>query len=239
MFDKGGVMDNTVEFKLEGKYALFTDPVTKIGGEKSTYHIPTYQAIKGITESVYWKPTFSWVIDKVRIMKKIRTESKNVKPLQMDGQYGANRHDLAIYTYLRDVEYRVQAHFEWNMNRPDLAGDRNEDKHYQIAIRMIEKGGRRDIFLGSRECQGYIEPCRFGGKPGFYDGEAELSYGLMFHSFEYPSESGVKKLSARFWQAKTAGGILIFPRPESCPYKREIRPMNMETVAVNTEEEID
>ncbi|MFP3089955.1 type I-C CRISPR-associated protein Cas5c [Treponema sp. TIM-1] len=232
-------MDNIVEFKLEGKYALFTDPVTKIGGEKSTYHFPTYQAIKGITESVYWKPTISWVIDKIRVMKKIQTESKNVKPLQMDGQYGTNRHDLSIYTYLRDVEYRVQAHFEWNMNRPDLAGDRNEDKHYQIALRMIEKGGRRDIFLGSRECQGYVGPCRFSSETGFYDGEAELSYGLMFHSFEYPSESGVEKLYARFWQAKITGGILSFPRPEACPHKREIRPMSMETVAVNTEEEID
>jgi CRISPR-associated protein Cas5d len=232
-------MDNIVEFKLEGKYALFTDPVTKIGGEKSTYHIPTYQAIKGITESIYWKPTIAWVIDKVRIIKKIRTESKNVKPLQMDGQYGTNRHDLSIYTYLRDVEYRVQAHFEWNMNRPDLAVDRNEDKHYQIALRMIEKGGRRDIFLGSRECQGYVEPCRFNGGSGYYDGEDELSYGLMFHSFEYPSESGVEILYARFWQAKIAGGVLSFPRPEACPHKHEIRPMKVVMVAVNTEEEID
>jgi CRISPR-associated protein Cas5d len=231
-------MDNIVEFKLEGKYALFTDPVTKIGGEKSTYHIPTYQAIKGITESIYWKPTFIWVIDRVRVMKKIQTESKNVKPLQMDGKYGTNRHDLSIYTYLRDVEYRVQAHFEWNMCRADLAVDRNEDKHYQIALRMIEKGGRRDIFLGSRECQGYIEPCRLKEEPGYYDGEDELSYGLMFHSFEYPSESGVGKLYARFWQAKITGGVLNFPRPEVCPYKREIRPMQTEAIAINTEEEI-
>jgi CRISPR-associated protein Cas5d len=232
-------MDNSIEFKLEGRYALFTDPVTRIGGEKSTYHIPTYQAIKGITESIYWKPTFYWVIDRVRIMKKIQTESKNVKPLQMDGKYGTNRHDLAIYTYLRDVEYRIQAHFEWNMNRPDLDEDRNDDKHYQIALRMIKKGGRRDIFLGSRECQGYVEPCRFSAGAGFYDGENELSYGLMFHSFEYPSESGVEKLSARFWQAKIEEGILNFPRPEACPHKREIRSMKKEVVAVNTEEEID
>jgi CRISPR-associated protein Cas5d len=41
-------MDNQVEFKVYGKYALFTDPVTKIGGEKYSYQIPTYQALKGI-----------------------------------------------------------------------------------------------------------------------------------------------------------------------------------------------
>lgn len=232
-------MENKIEFLLRGKYALFTDPVTKIGGEKSTYHLPTYQALKGIAESIYWKPTFYWIIDKVRIMNKIQTESKNVKPLLMDGQYGTNRHDLSIYTYLRDVEYQVQAHFEWNLLREDLAIDRNEDKHYQIAIRMIEKGGRRDIFLGARECQGYVEPCKFGKAESCYDKEEELSYGLQFHSFEYPSESGEKKLSARFWQAKVKNGIIVFPRPEDCPYKREIGSMDYEIVNVNIEEIID
>jgi CRISPR-associated protein Cas5d len=232
-------VENKIEYSLEGRYALFTDPVTKIGGEKSTYHLPTYQALKGITESIYWKPTFVWIIDKVRIMRKIQTESKNVKPLQMDGQYGSNRHELSIYTYLRDVVYQVQAHFEWNMNRDDLAIDRNEGKHYDIACRMLEKGGRRDIFLGSRECQGYVEPCRFGSEKSDYDGDNELSYGLMFHSFEYPSESGVEVLSAHFWQAKIKAGIISFPRPEDCPHKREIKPMRREIIAVNTEEVID
>ncbi|GHV85920.1 type I-C CRISPR-associated protein Cas5 [Spirochaetia bacterium] len=210
-------MENKIKYLLTGRYALFTDPVTKIGGEKSTYHLPTYQALKGITESIYWKPTFIWVIDRVRIMHKIQTESKNVKPLQMDGQYGTNRHDLSIYTYLRDVMYQVEAHFEWNMQRDDLASDRNEDKHYQIAHRMLEKGGRRDIFLGSRECQGYVEPCRFGDGEGYYDDEKELSYGLVFHSFEYPSESGIEKLFARFWQVKFVNGIIEFPRPKTVP----------------------
>jgi len=232
-------VENKIEYQLTGRYALFTDPVTKIGGEKSSYHLPTYQALKGITESVYWKPTFIWVIDKVRIINKIQTEAKNVKPLKMDGQYGTNRHDLSIYTYLRDVVYQVQAHFEWNLKRDDLEKDRNEDKHFQIAMRMLEKGGRRDIFLGSRECQGYVEPCRFGNAMGYYDNENELAYGLQFHSFEYPSESGIKKLSAYFWPAKIKGGIVEFPRSEDCPHKREIGPMNYEIVTVNTEEVID
>ncbi|MCA6071063.1 MAG: hypothetical protein LE168_01540 [Endomicrobium sp.] len=26
--------------------------------------MPTYEAIKGIAESIYWKPTFVWIIDK-------------------------------------------------------------------------------------------------------------------------------------------------------------------------------
>ncbi len=49
---------NTIEFKLWGRFALFTDPLTKIGGEKCSYHLPTYEALKGVCKSIYWKPTF-------------------------------------------------------------------------------------------------------------------------------------------------------------------------------------
>ena len=51
--------------------------------------------------------------------------------------------DLAYYTYLEDVYYQVRAHFEWNMNRPELEKDRNEHKHHNIAKRMIELSGLR------------------------------------------------------------------------------------------------
>ena len=98
--------------------------------------------MKGILSSVYWKPTIVWVIDKVRVMKPIRTQPRSAKPINI--QSGGN--DLSIYTYLADVEYQVQAHFEWNENRPDLAHDRNENKHFCVARRMIERGGRRDVF---------------------------------------------------------------------------------------------
>ena len=210
--------ENSIEYRVWGINALFTDPITKIGGEKSTYQIPTYEAIKGITQSIYWKPTIVWVIDKVRIIRKIRTESKNVKPICFSGG-----NDLSIYTYLRDVEYQVKAHFEWNMQRPDLEGDRNEDKHFDIAKRSLAKGGRRDIFLGARECYGYVEPCKFGEGESFYDNDGEFSFGMMFHGFNYPTENPTEKLTARFWNAKMNNGIIDFPRPETCTIKREIR----------------
>lgn len=50
-------MKNSISFRLWGQYALFTDPVTKIGGEKCSYHLPTYEAVKGVLKSIYWKPS--------------------------------------------------------------------------------------------------------------------------------------------------------------------------------------
>lgn len=197
---------NIVEFKVWGRYALFTDPLTKIGGEKYSYQVPTYEALKGALSSVYWKPTFVWVIDRVRVMKPILTQTRSAKPVK----YGGKGHDLAIYTYLADVEYQVQAHFEWNENRPDLTNDRNEHKHYWVAKRMLERGGRRDIFLGTRECQGYVEPCQFGEGKGYYDDyPGELSFGLMFHGFDYPDESKGGELWARFWRPVMVKGYIV------------------------------
>lgn len=147
---------NIVELEVTGDYALFSDPVMRIGGEKTTMQIPSYEALKGILSSVYWKPTFIWYIDEVRVMNRIRTEVKGIRPIKYSGG-----NDLSFYTYLKDCRYRIKAHFEWNENRPELAADRNENKHHQIAQKMIRKGGRRDIFLGTRECQGYVEPCSF------------------------------------------------------------------------------
>jgi CRISPR-associated protein Cas5d len=231
--------ENKVEFSVSGKYALFTDPLTKIGGEKCSYHIPTYEALKGIISSVYWKPTIIWIIDKVRVMKRIRTQTRSAKPIEYSGG-----NSLAIYTYLAEVEYQVQAHFEWNLHRQDLAKDRNENKHFFVARRMIEKGGRRDVFLGARECQGYVEPCKFFGGIGDYDKYGEFAFGLMFHGFDYPDESGTPELWSRFWRPKMHDGIIEFVHPRDCDNKlrKLVRPMqaqNIETIGLKEEGLLD
>ncbi|MBS4053508.1 MAG: type I-C CRISPR-associated protein Cas5 [Thermaerobacter sp.] len=210
---------------VHGKYALFSDPITRVGGEKFSYQVPTYQALKGIIESVYWKPTFIWYIDKVRVMNRIQTQSKGVRPIN----YHSPGNELANYTYLKDVCYQVRAHFEWNEHRVEFDHDRNENKHHNVAKRMIERGGRRDIFLGTRECQGYVEPSIFGDGKGFYDHYGELNFGVMVHGFDYPDETGKDEMSVRLWRAsKMDSGYIRFPAPTSDSpdiVRRFIKPM--------------
>lgn len=215
---------NTVEFAVRGRYALFSDILTRAGGEKSSYPIPTYESLKGILHSIYWKPTIVFYIDSVRIMNPIRTARKGIRPIK----YGGGN-DLAYYTYLEDVYYQVRAHFEWNMNRPELEKDRNEHKHHNIAKRMIERGGRRDIFLGTRECQGYVEPCVFGESTGAYDNCGTIPYGLMYHGITYADEAinddDKGMLTVRLWNPVMENGVIDFIRPEECTLKRHIRKM--------------
>ena len=217
---------NIVEFEVTGDYGLFSDPILRIGGEKCSYQIPTYEALKGILSSVYWKPTFIWRIMDVRIMNPIQTEVKGIRPIKYSGG-----NDLAYYTYLKNCRYQVRACFDWNDNRLDLVSDRNENKHHRIAQRMIEKGGRRDIFLGTRECQGYVEPCEFGSGTGAYDSLPELSFGLMYHGITYPDEAySVEtqgQMTARFWRPVMKNGVIQFLQPEECPYQKPLRSMGM------------
>lgn len=219
---------NIVEFEVYGPYALFSDPLMRVGGEKNSYQIPTYEAIKGILASVYWKPTLVWFIDDVRVMNPIQTEVKSMRPIKYNGG-----NDLAYYTYLKDCRYQVRAHFEWNMNRPELEKDRNENKHHEIAKRMIQRGGRRDVFLGSRECQAYVEPCQFGTDHGYYDDIPHLAFGMMYHGITYADEAYSDetkgKMTANFWRPVMENGIIHFTRPEDCPWHKTIREMNIKT----------
>lgn len=217
---------NLVEFEVIGDYGLFSDPIMRVGGEKCSYHIPTYEALKGILASVYWKPTIIWMIDAVRVMNPIRTEVKGIRPIKYNGG-----NDLSYYTYLRDCRYQVRAHFEWNLNRPELTGDRDENKHHNIARRMIKKGGRRDVFLGTRECQGYVEPCVFGEDTGAYDNLDELGFGLMYHGITYADEAysaeTKNRMTANFWYPVMKNGVITFPKPQNCPLHKPLGDMEM------------
>lgn len=219
---------NSIEFEVTGAYALFSDPLTRVGGEKSTYQVPTYEALKGVAASIFWKPTFVWVIDEVRVMNRIQTEVKGIRPIKYSGG-----NDLSYYTYLKDCRYQVRAHFEWNMNRPELAEDRNEHKHYMMAKKMLKRGGRRDIFLGTRECQAYVEPCVFGEGDGYYDDLPQRAFGLMYHGITYPdeaySEETKNMMTVNLWRPVMENGVIRFARPENCPIHKPIRQMSMKT----------
>lgn len=205
---------------------MFADLCTKAGGERLSYQIPTYEAVKGILHSIYWKPTFIWIVDEVRVMNQIQTESWGVRGSIFDGGT-----DLFYNTYLRDVRYQIKAHYRWNQNRPEFTSDRIAGKHNAMIRHMIKAGGRRDIFLGSRECQGYIEACKFGEGEGFYDHSGKMLFGNLYHGLTYPDEAVLPEdqgmLTVRFWNCVMDNGIIRYPRPEACTRKRQLRRMEM------------
>ena len=98
---------------------------------------------------------------------------------------------------------------------------------------MLERGGRRDIFLGSRECQGYVEPCEFHEGPGAYDGTPPIPFGLMVHGITYADEDGSGQMSERLWRPVMEDGVIQFIRPEQCSVIRPIRKQRTKTFTLN------
>lgn len=204
--------------KIFGDRALITMPETKSGGEKYSYQVPTREMLRGILDSNYFKPTFQNVVEEIRIMKPIETESQGIRLLKSD-----YKPDLSSYTYLADVCYYVKYHLEWNMEREDLAKDRNMRKHEEITERSLKRGGRRPIFLGVSECMGYIEELTasdYEQDPGYYD-NTNIGFGIMFVGFLYPKKSG-ELLRAAYAPIHMQHGRIVYPRPEDCPMINEV-----------------
>ena len=101
--------------------------------------------------------------------------------------------------------------------------------------RALKAGGRRDIFLGTRECQAEIRPCKFGEGEGYYDAVGELALGYMYHGMTYPEEAVMqedkKYLTVRFWRPVMKNGVITFLRPEECTDKTHIRKMEFTRIS--------
>lgn len=210
---------------LKGRYALFTNLSTKGGGEKATYTVPTRQALQGCVDSLYFKPTFKNVITEVKMMKPIQTEVIGTRAL-----LGNGKADLNYVSYLTNVEYLVRFYMTWNEARPDLINDRNQKKHEAIMERSIKKGGRRDIFLGTRECVAtaeYLTQEEYEQAESCYK-EDVLSMGIMFQEFEYPAEDK-QPLKSYFADIVMKGGVIRFKNKEDCEIVNTLSTYNFKT----------
>ena len=215
-----------VWFEVEGRHAMFTDPLSRVAGEKQSLQIPTREALKGIAKSIYWKPVLLYEIEKVRVMNPIRFESMGVR---LPNYKGGN--DLATYLYLRNVRYQVQAIMKWNYNRPEYADDRIEEKHIPAFVDALAKGGRRDVCLGTRECQAFVSECQFGEGDGAYDNTDLMEFGMAYYGITYPDEGWDdetrNQMSIHWWMPKMLNGIIEYPLPSrrDAVITRKMKPM--------------
>ncbi|HEP6272750.1 TPA: type I-C CRISPR-associated protein Cas5 [Streptococcus pyogenes ABC020059526] len=198
--------------RVSGQRALFTNPATKGGSERSSYSVPTRQALNGIVDAIYYKPTFTNIVTEVKVINQIQTELQGVRALLHD--YSA---DLSYVSYLSDAVYLIKFHFVWNEDRKDLNSDRLPAKHEAIMERSIRKGGRRDVFLGTRECLGLVDDIsqeEYETTVSYYNG-VNIDLGIMFHSFAYPKD---KKTPLKSYFTKTVmkNGVITFKAQSEC-----------------------
>src|SRR5947209_6497686 len=63
-------LHSPLEVKVWSDYALFTRPEMK--AERVSYQVMTPSAARGVLESIFWKPEFTWRIEEIWVLKPVR-----------------------------------------------------------------------------------------------------------------------------------------------------------------------
>lgn len=202
--------------RVWGDLACYTRPEAKV--ERVSYSVMTPSAARGVLESIFWKPEFSWVIENIWVLRPIRhfsisrNEIKGRQSVRSAEDWSRNgggydamsdhtpRHTLA----LRDVAYVIHARI---VLRPHANA---EVAKYRDQFRRRVEAGRcfQRPYLGMREFAAAFAPVDGSEHP--IDLSDDL--GLMLHDIDYaPDGSG--RGSPRFFIARLDRGVLHVPKP--------------------------
>jgi CRISPR-associated protein Cas5d len=203
-----------------GDYALFSRPEMKV--ERVSYDAITPSAARGILEAVHWKPAIRWIVERIRVIKPIRTASLrrnevDAKPTVADLAGKIERGETpALFAdahraqraaiVLRDVAYVIEARFELT----DRAqAEDNPGKHADMFRRRARSGQCfKQPVLGCREF-----PARFR----LIETEADLPapdpalagerrLGWMLHDLDFDNGA-----TPRFFDAVMREGVIEVP----------------------------
>lgn len=206
--------------EVSGDFACFTRPEMKV--ERVSYDVMTPSSARAVFESILWKPAIRWHISKIEVLKPIRWVSvrrnevgavvsvRNAQEVMNKGTgtLGLNIEDerqQRAGLFLRDVAYRIHAHFELLPN----AGENNTmGKFLDMFERRAEKGQCvNQPYLGCREfaCDfRLIDTAQTQAAP-----IAETrDLGWMLYDMDYAKPADPQP---RFFRAQLADGVLNVP----------------------------
>jgi CRISPR-associated protein Cas5d len=207
-----------IKVRVKGDYALFTRPEMKV--ERVSYDVPTPSAVRGILESIYWKPAITWIIDKIHVLNPIQVTnirrnevsdkvststaksimSGNEKPFYLDVLSSRQQRASLV---LKDVDYIIEAHFEI---LPDKAGkDDTPEKHYNMILRRLRKGQHyHQPCLGTREFPANVELFEDGALPkSQLTGIQDL--GWMLYDMDFTDPDNITPI---FFRATMVEGVI-------------------------------
>lgn len=206
--------------EVSGNFACFTRPEMKV--ERVSYDVMTPSSARAVFESILWKPAIRWHIDKIEVLKPIRWVSvrrnevgavisvRNAQEAMNKGtgNLGLNIEDerqQRAGLFLRDVAYRIHAHFEL---QPDAGENNTAAKFLDMFERRAEKGQCvNQPYLGCREfaCDfRLIDPVQEQSSPV----KETRDLGWMLYDMDY---SNAADPQPRFFRATLENGILNIP----------------------------
>jgi CRISPR-associated protein Cas5 subtype I-C len=198
---------------LSGELALFTRP--EFSAEPISYEVPPHSQIRGIMESIYWKPEMFYSINRIEILSPIRwrniyrneLKSFNSRSASIDA---ASRRTQRMSTLLKNVEYIV--HFSVNLTDKGEAEGETLGKHYSIVKGRLKKGiahGDHPHF-GRREYQANF--CLVDDRSTFPEpAHINLDMGIMLYDrHDYMKRYAPGNVNL-FCRARIRDGILDYP----------------------------
>lgn len=196
---------NSIELEIRGERALFRDPL-----RPQTLPVPSCEALKGILGSIYWNPDFIWVPDSLRVMEPIGYTREGART--SDGSRFTN----ADVHCLKDVRYQLRAHFVWNEQRPGSVKltERDEIKHFRIALRSLARGGRRWVCLGRADCPAGGALSAFRRGRGSYDAARRSAWGSS------TTASTTRRASRATFNCIMESGVIRYSAPGAVPPAR-------------------
>ncbi|MBS0588155.1 MAG: type I-C CRISPR-associated protein Cas5 [Proteobacteria bacterium] len=217
----GGINLKTYCLEVSGDFACFTRPEMKV--ERVSYDVMTPSSARAVFESILWKPAIRWYIDKIEVLKPIRWVSvrrnevgavisvRNAQEAMNKGGVGSlglnieDERQQRAGLFLRDVAYRIHAHFEL---QPDAGENNTPAKFLDMFERRAEKGQCvNQPYLGCREfaCDfRLIDPVQEQSNPV----KETCDLGWMLYDMDY---SNAADPQPRFFRATLENGILNIP----------------------------
>ena len=216
MAEHGYLSNNQhIKIRVQGPFGLFTTPCSRARGEKISYPVPTASALAGILRSVCSSPSINWVVEKCRVMSRIRyTDFSTDNPFV--NRFG----DRYIYQCLQNCDYIIYAYYKFREEFPQRSEDFKYGKYNERIRKFLANEGQRDIYLGCREFRGYLVPVNSEEK-GYYDDFGEIDLGIMFHSYQMPTFDDPYRY-ALLSHLTMKNGIIEYPKAKECELRRRL-----------------
>ena len=213
---------------VRGDFACFTRPEMKV--ERVSYDVITPSAARAIFDAILWKPAIRWRVTRIEVLAPIRwinlrrnelgkvVSVSNVKkamngtadlpPFFIDeiklvsGKYKLINREQRAGLFLRDVHYRLHAHFEL------IDKSERPEKYAEMFQRRSRKGQCFNRpYLGCREFSAdfrLVEP-----DPAYPHPIRETrDLGWMLYDLDYSDRTSP---TPRFFQARMENGVIEVP----------------------------
>ncbi len=208
--------DVPLTVRVWGEFACFTRPEMKV--ERVTYPVMTPSAARGVLEAIFWKPEFSWRVERIAVLKPIRyfsilrnevNDRQSYRAAQSWAEKGggyraddrrsrAQRHTLG----LRDVDYLITAQIVLQPHATD------DPAKYRDQFRRRVRDGRcfSTPYLGCREFSAAF--CAPDGSEQPIDLTEDL--GPMLLDLDYAPDGSGRGVP-RFFNARIERGVVRVP----------------------------